>query len=334
MKIKLLLCILAGLTVPISYLMGDGILFVKPQAWSDPTTASAVPYKSFEIYPAGYTIVSLSGQTQHINAGLVTENIDFSPYKLSENITSDQEKVGMRENAVKLTSLVKSKPRVASYLNSLLQAYKDAEAALLSGKVRVNGVWINSDEYAKQQSEKKKAAEESEQTFMAQQAQRRKNERAELEVQNNAVIKDISDLEVNLATYKKELDEKTQSSSSGYKHRRFIIQRKLPKADFAELYDISNYVYESLTEGDEKCVLVSHSIATMEDRLLLIWVKYYSDMDVVMRNGNSERIPVFVQAESDVNNILEKISAISTRLEGQQTKLKTLQRELQRGETE
>jgi multidrug efflux pump subunit AcrA (membrane-fusion protein) len=325
-----------------SLLYGQGVLLVKPQAWSDPSTAVVVPYASIEKFPAVYNIVTPSGQAKRINPPLVVDDISFAAYQVQPNIVSDADIQQFRSSAVKLRALAKASPKLLPYIKTLLESHQQAELALSAGKVRVNGVWTDATNHRKQQAELQKASEEAERAFAAQQEERKKSERAELELQITALSKEISDLEKDIDSNRQQIaDAKAETSSPGYEIRRFLLQRKLPKAGFTELYDISDYVYECLTEGDEKCALISRSITTMEKRFLSIWVKYYSDIDVTMRNGNEERIPVFIEAEREISEelsagynklsiLLETIATLSTRLEEKRKKLNAIQETLEK----
>ena len=337
MNTRLLTYIVTSILFCTLQLRGQGVLLVKSQPWSDPSTAVVVPYKSVERFSAVYNIVTPSGQTKRVNVSLIADDIDFSAFQVATNIVTDVDMEQARTSAVKLHTLAKSSPKLVPYVKTLLEAHRDADQALNEGKVRVNGTWVDAAQHRKQQAELQKANEESERQFAAQQAERKKKERAELELQNTTLSKEISDLERDIEAYRQQVaDAKAQTSSPGYEMRRFLVQRKLPKSNFTELYEISDYVYECLTEGDEKCALVAHSITTMEDRFLSIWVKYHSDIDVVLRNGNDERIPVFIEAEKEVSKelsagfqklsrLLETISSMSNRLEERRNKQNAIQ---------
>jgi len=240
------------------------VLLVKPQAWSDPSTATVVPYASIQRFSAVYNIVTASGQTIRINFSLIADDIDFTAYKLKSDIVSDVDIEQARSSAVKLRALAKASPKLVPYVKTLLEAHQQAELAFSGGKVRVNGAWTDAAQHSKQKAELQKTNDEAERTFAAQQDERKKRERADLELQNTALLKDISDLEKDIDAHRQQVAAaKAETSSPGYALRRFLVQRKLPKSGFTDLYDISDYVYECLTEGDEKCALISHSITTM-----------------------------------------------------------------------
>ena len=338
------------------------MLLVKPQAWSDPSTASVIPYKSIKRFPAVYNVITTSGQTKRITVSLITDDIEFDAYKLPLNIVSDVEIEQARLSVQKLLSLANAMPKLVPHIQTLLATHRQAELALSEGKVRVNGVWVDGSLHYKQQAEMKNENEEAVRAFVTQQEERKKKERAELEerkkkeraeleerkkkeraeleLQASFLTKEINDLELEIEANRQQLKTaQDEAASPVYKMRSFQIQRKLPKSDWSELYEISDYVYECITEGGEKCVYITNSITTMEERFLSAWVKHFTDVDVTLRNGNNERVPIFIEAEKhvseklsesyqNVNHLLEAIATISTRLKEKRTKLNEINKSI------
>jgi len=162
-----------------------------------------------------------------------------------------------------------------------------------------------------------------------------KREKARLEMEARVVTltAEISELEGKL---KRLVQQIPKEQNSEYELRDFVLKRKLPHQGFAELYLIADHVYECIFSGGEMCILVSHSLPTLEERHPVIWTKRLLDMDVRMRDNSNERVPVFVEAAPRLSASLTKsredfaskynaIDATSTQLEERRKQLNAIQ---------
>jgi len=302
----------------------EGVLLVKSKAWSAPATATIVPYKSIERFPAVHNIITPSGQEKRISVALIVEDIDFDLYRLEDKIVTEAEKNQVRNRAHQLNSLLTTKSKLAPYLKNLIDDYKSAISQLCNGKIRINALWIDETEYQKQQEDIQKKNRIADQVFQTENQEKRSKEKAELASKIDTLISQIAEVESELELHREKIIEnRAQDLSSEYEFRRLLLERKLPRASFKNLYDLSDYVYEVLTESGEKCALVSYSIASVETRVISIWVRYCCDIDVLMRNGNEERIRVFIEAD-------ETTALLSTQIQTKKTELKILQGDLKR----
>ena len=306
-------------------LCAQGLLLVKSYSFDKDSEASPIEYKTAAKFGTVYNVVTSSGDSQRLQTGLIVRDILYSTIACPNSLISKPDADRVSANIETLKDTIATWPASRKHLLRYLESNQLALDQLKKGYVLTGSKWIPVQAYnasiaeaQRQAEERQRQAEAARQKEMqVMQEAREKEARAmkearekQLELERNAAQVDAAKLEKSVASLRAEAVELASSmrEPSTIQKRAFLLRRKLPKADFAELYEIGPYVFETITRGREVCVLVSHSISTLEDRSIDFWVRPLGDIDVTLVSGARERVPVFVEAkENDAAVRLETI---------------------------
>ena len=296
-------------------LCAQGLLLAKTYGSDQDSTASPIEYRTAAKFATVTNIVTQSGGSQRILAGCIVRDFAYSEISCPDTLVSQPDADRVTTTIATLKDTIAKWPACHKYLQRYLDSNQFAFDQLKKGYVLTGGRWVGAQAY------KSSVAE-------AQQAQREAREK-QLEADRKSALAKAAQLEKKLDSLKAEAVELASSVREPTKidRRAFALQRKLPKARFANLYDIGPYVFQCVTRGGEQCVLVSRSIATLEDRYIDFWVRPLGDVDVKMESGSEERFPVFVEAKE--NDTAVKLEKLHNEIESTNRELQTIQAKFQ-----
>lgn len=277
----------------------QGVLLIKEQSFLAESTAVPLEYRSADKFSAAWNVMTTAGRREQLRPERIVIDVPYANFAIPAVVANQSDYLAVATGLDTLRNTITRHPKLQKYLLRFVTDHQMVIDQYKRGTYLVNGRWMTAAEYAKSQ--------------LIRQEQLRQE------------AKGLENSLLNLRLTAQQIGGPNGEEAKP-ETRQFHLIRKLPKTRFEQLYEINPYVIECESNSRQACVLVTRSIATLDNRLVACNVVMHGDIDVVLRDGREERVPVFVEyapSESDLQyrEIVRQIEARTSELKRVQAAL-------------